>query len=184
LEVHEAPSDEYSCDRCQNRVHNGAALMSCRQCDFDICKACSSSDSSSIDIQEVSDWFNELGDSVREVLQAPLNGGGRPMTAWRRLPRGARVKVMANVEELRRLCERPAPGARTAVEFNSDMGSWAGKTCIVQKRSGRISKGYALKLEGGSGRTFLFPFNALLLLSPSPSGPGGESDSDEDSDSS
>lgn len=109
------------------------------------------------------------------------------MTRWRKLPRGTRVQVIANVEELRRLCERCAPGARTAVKFNPQMGSWAGQICTVQRNGGSLTRGYTLSLEDSSGgREFQFPYDALLLearLDRSNNSAGESENSESDADS-
>jgi len=146
------------------------------------------------DAQALNEWMIELGGSVRDLLVTSL-AEGRRMKDWAKLPRGTRVKVVDSIDDLRRLCERAAPGAREAVEWSPDMSSWAGAVCTVKRTGRRCMKDYILKREASPiQQTFQFPFDALFLLSEAPgigdapgeSGTESEDggDTEEDSDSS
>lgn len=116
------------------------------------------------DAQELSEWMVELGGAVRDLMVTAL-AEGRRLREWVKLPRGTRVKVVDSAEELRRLCELPAPGAAEAVEWNPDMASWAGAVCTVKRRGRQCMKDYLLHREAsGADHSFQFPFNALFLL--------------------
>jgi len=34
------PKDGFGCNKCRGKVSKGATMMSCRQCDYDLCKRC------------------------------------------------------------------------------------------------------------------------------------------------
>lgn len=114
---------------------------------------------------ELQGWMLELGDVARMVLTKPLLDGER-LSEWNQhIREGTRVRVLDDVGELMRLCERPAPSATEAVAWNPAMRSWAGKACLVQRVGDSAHKNYILLLESEpSGRTFAFPYDSLFLL--------------------
>jgi len=115
------------------------------------------------DVHQMNVWMTQVGDVVRSALLASL-GKEQPMARWWKLSIGTRVKVMDNVDELMRLCKRPAPGAQGPVKWLSSMSSWAGAVCVVRNMGVSETKGYRLELEADSSDSYIFPFDALILL--------------------
>lgn len=85
-----------------------------------------------------------------------------PVRGYGGLAPGMAVRVLSDVEQLRHLCRRCAPGARLKVEWVAEMRSLAGATCRVKELREEIS-GAQLEdpLERGVDR--YLPFDALLL---------------------
>lgn len=101
---------------------------------------------------------------VAQALASKHLGSLPAMKQWQNLPEGRRVRVVGTLAEVRRLCERPAPGSRCAVKWNEDMQHFVGRSCVVQK-SNASQKSYVLRLEEDPrDRTFLFPFTVLALI--------------------
>jgi len=114
--------------------------------------------------QDIRDWMLELGGAARAVVTAPFLQEHR-LTEWQDLPKGTRVRILNDSEELRRLCERPPPGAEESVKWVSDMQAWVGAVCTVLRQGDENHKNYVLVREDAPGdRTFCFPYDALLLL--------------------
>ena len=80
------------------------------------------------------------------------------MTAWKPLREGARVRVLNDVDEVKRLCDRPAPGTSKACGFVPNMAGFCGDIHTV-KRSNEASKSYNI----GDSSRYSFPFDALIL---------------------
>ena len=59
---------------------------------------------------------------------------GAPMTAWRGdlVPDQSMIRIINNVDEFRRLCERPAPGADRFVDWVEEMEELAGQAFTVE----------------------------------------------------
>jgi len=80
------------------------------------------------------------------------------------LSRGTRVRLIGSVQELKRLCERPAPGAGDSVRWNDQMSQWAGEACTVVRMGDAEHANYVLQREATPGsRPFSFPYDALSL---------------------
>jgi len=109
-------------------------------------------------------WMLDLGEAVRAVVAGPFQRERR-LAGWETLRKGVRVRVVDGLDELRRLCDRPAPGADESVSWNDDMAAWAGSVCTVVRTGDAAHKNYILRREGEQGeRTFSFPYDAVLLM--------------------
>lgn len=112
-------------------------------------------------------WMLELGGAARAVVSDPFVQERR-LTEWQELPKGTRVRVLNDSDELRRLCERPPPGAEESVKWVDDMQAWVGAVCTVLRRGDADHKNYVLVREDAPGeRTFCFPYDALFLVASS-----------------
>jgi len=71
------------------------------------------------------------------------------------------VRVLSDVEQLRHLCKRCAPGARLKVEWVAEMKQLAGATCRVKELRDEIA---GVQIEDPLEHVDRYlPFDALLL---------------------
>jgi len=84
---------------------------------------------------------------------------GAPMTAWRGdlVPNQSVIRIIDNVDEFRRLCERRAPGADRFVDWVEDMEELAGEEFTVE---GLDEDDRAYNIEAH----FRVPFDACILV--------------------
>ena len=84
---------------------------------------------------------------------------GAPMTTWRGdlVPGQSRIRIIDDVEEFQRLCERPAPGADRFVDWVEDMEELAGEEFTVE---GLDEDDRAYNIEAH----FRVPFDACILV--------------------
>ena len=105
-----------------------------------------------------------LGSEVVRLLTVDRPSGvvaaaGAPMTAWRGdlVPDQSMIRIINNVDEFRRLCERPAPGADRFVDWVEDMEELAGEEFTVE---GLDEDDRAYNIEAH----FRVPFDACILV--------------------
>lgn len=80
------------------------------------------------------------------------------MTEWRPLvPHVSRIRIIDNLAEFERLCNRPAPGASTEVMFTDDMEEMRGNTYTLENNND-AEKSYDLN-------GFSVPYDACVLVS-------------------
>jgi len=84
---------------------------------------------------------------------------GAPMTAWRGdlVPDQSMIRIINNVDEFRRLCERPAPGADRFVDWVEDMEDLAGQAFTVEGLD-EDDRAYNINAH------FRVPFDACILV--------------------
>jgi len=113
--------------------------------------------------EELTRWMTDVAAAVRIALCGPLS---QRMAEWQELPIGTRFRVIDDRVELQRLCQRPAPGAREAVNWNNEMTAFAGQICVLKQMGEPSHMNYTLRREGlRRARAFSFPYDALMLLS-------------------
>jgi len=84
-----------------------------------------------------------------------------PIGSYTGLVPGMSVRVIGDVDELRHLCRRCAPGAKLKVEWIPEMKSLAGATCRVMEMRDEIC---GAQLEDPFEKVIRYlPFDALLL---------------------
>jgi hypothetical protein len=112
--------------------------------------------------EEVREWLAQVGSVMGDALSIHLS---RRMTTFTDLRVGTQVKVISDVAELKRLCERPATPATEAVGWNPEMAVFAGKTCTVRRTGDQAHQNYVLRrVDAPSARCFSFPFSSLTLV--------------------
>ena len=103
-----------------------------------------------------------LGREVERLLTVDHPSGvaaGAPMAAWRGdlVPKQSVVRIIDDVEEFQRLCERPAPGADDEVGWCEDeMEELAGNIYTVRRVYGR-TRSYDIG-------DYAVPFDACILV--------------------
>ena len=105
-----------------------------------------------------------LGSEVVRLLTVDRPSGvvaaaGAPMTAWRGdlVPDQSMIRIINNVDEFRRLCERPAPGADRFVDWVEDMEDLAGQAFTVEGLD-EDDRAYNINAH------FRVPFDACILV--------------------
>eukprot|EP00933_Yihiella_yeosuensis_P038800 TRINITY_DN32755_c0_g2_i1.p1 TRINITY_DN32755_c0_g2~~TRINITY_DN32755_c0_g2_i1.p1 ORF type:complete len:243 (-),score=50.73 TRINITY_DN32755_c0_g2_i1:49-777(-) len=111
--------------------------------------------------------FQILGGKARLILPEKPSGRLRKqqqisVPSYAFLAVGMRVRVVSDVDALRHLCRRCAPGARLKVEWVSEMKMLAGITCNVKSLRDEIC-GIQLEDPSDSKMDRFLPFDALLL---------------------
>ena len=106
---------------------------------------------------------SEAGSDVSHIFSSVTGG---TMTAWKPLRAGVSVvRILEDVEEVRRLCERPAPGADRAVGWAhagaSRKMSLCGQVCTVISSHASCFNCY--RVAPPNGDTCL-PFDACILI--------------------
>lgn len=109
-------------------------------------------------LQDVREWLADVSIAIPSAVVS-----GRRLTSWLALASGTKVRVISDLAELRRLCGRSAPGAKSTVGWVDDMSTFAGQVCVVSERGSASHKNYHLEMEG-SARRFAFPFDAVSLF--------------------
>jgi len=113
---------------------------------------------------ESKNFMIDVGFAVRRLICGMHE---QRMSEWRVVPKGSRFRVIDDVAELQRLCERPAPGAEGKVNWNPEMREFAGQECILQDMGEESHMNYVLRLRRAGqrrSRSFSFPFDALVLV--------------------
>lgn len=100
-------------------------------------------------------------------LEAPV---WRPLT-WEAAREGLRVKLIADRDEIKRLCQRAAPGTEEEVGFDEDMGAFSGRTGLISDLD-HDCRGVIIEFdddgdESGEPEGYTWPFDALLTA-PTP----------------
>ena len=86
--------------------------------------------------------------------------GGVTMKEFRKLrARRSRIRVIDDPNELKRLCERPAPGDASAMGWDDAMDDLCGQEFIVYAHHG------SCKTYGIMDGDFWIPFDACILVS-------------------
>ena len=105
-----------------------------------------------------------LGSEVERLLTVDRPSGvvaaaGAPMTAWRGdlVPNQSVIRIIDNVDEFRRLCERRAPGADRFVDWVEDMEELAGEEFTVE---GLDEDDRAYNID----QHYRVPFDACILV--------------------
>jgi hypothetical protein len=110
--------------------------------------------------------FQFLGGKAWSLMEsspaASLRAGHRiHIKSYSSLAQGMSVRVVSDVEQLRYLCKRCAPGARLKVEWVAEMKSLVGINCIVKDLRDEIC---GVQIEDPSEHVDRYlPFDALLL---------------------
>lgn len=73
------------------------------------------------------------------------------------------IRVIDDAAEAERLCERPAPGADSCVNWDPSMAQCCGKVYVV-KRILPVYKGYDIENSADLGADWTFPFDAVSLV--------------------
>ena len=108
-------------------------------------------------------------DLVASVLGGAKTGEA-PMTEWRELRVGKSViRIIADEDELKRLCQRKTRGSSVKAGWNSQMKSCAGMVYLVDKNGSRTKPWYYVKrlpheMDTGEKDTWAFPFDACILV--------------------
>lgn len=110
--------------------------------------------------------FQFLGGKAWSLLQASPSSSLRThhcigVRSYASLATGMTVRVLSDVEQLRHLCKRCAPGARLKVEWVAEMKQLAGATCRVKELRDEIA---GVQIEDPLEHVDRYlPFDALLL---------------------
>eukprot|EP00927_Polykrikos_kofoidii_P018833 TRINITY_DN18777_c0_g1_i1.p1 TRINITY_DN18777_c0_g1~~TRINITY_DN18777_c0_g1_i1.p1 ORF type:complete len:520 (+),score=101.94 TRINITY_DN18777_c0_g1_i1:42-1601(+) len=109
--------------------------------------------------------FDLLGGRARELMPASPAGRVRdkhliPIPRFESLCPGIKVRVWPEVEGLRRICQRRAPGAARSVRWVSDMKSLAGREVVLYDTNEELRAGCFQILDN---QEWWLPFNALLV---------------------
>jgi hypothetical protein len=106
--------------------------------------------------QEISHLFSSVAGST------PAAHLSNAMTEWKDLDEGAIIRVLDDIDEVQRLCERAAPGADEAAGWDGgeSMSGFCGRMYKVDS-SDDDCKGYCLDAED---ENFTFPFDACILV--------------------
>lgn len=125
------------------------------------------------------DTLLKRGADAGAGLVASVLGGAKtdeaPMTEWRALRQGKSViRVISNLNELKRLCMRPAPGASAAVKWIDAMETCCGRYYFIAPSTmlGNQSdpvKGYNVlrlpdEIDVPEANFWAFPFDACILV--------------------
>jgi len=80
-----------------------------------------------------------------------------PMTAWKRLKEGVSiVRIIDNMDLLKDLCNRPAPGASNEVDWVSEMSEIVGKEFVISANDEEL-RAYDID-------DYAIPFDACILI--------------------
>jgi hypothetical protein len=123
-------------------------------------------------------WLRNNDDELWSWLATASHGAARGLTRLlptRRmdhwdpaLPLGTKVRVLEDANELRRLCERPAPGADKAVNWATSMMYCVGLVGSVSRTGTSAFKAYGIVFAPGN-ISFSFPFDTLYRICTSSS---------------
>ena len=108
-------------------------------------------------------------DLVASVLGGAKTGEA-PMTEWRELRVGKSViRIIADEDELKRLCQRKPRGSSVIAGWNSQLRSCAGMFYLVDKNGSRTKPHYYVKRlpherDTGEKDTWAFPYDACILV--------------------
>lgn len=113
---------------------------------------------SSTDLRQ---WLWDISTAVPMAVTRPL---ARRLTSWEPLIKGQRVRMIEDVVELQKYCERPAPGATEKVGWVADMVPFAGSISIVEVLGDEEHQNYIVWLDcPRQERTFSFPYDVVIV---------------------
>ena len=99
-----------------------------------------------------------------------MSPGESPMTEWRELREGKSViRIIADEDELKRLCRRAPRGSTATVGWNSQVRLCGGMFYLVD-RNAHTKKWYQVKRlpheprEQGTVDYWVFPYDACILI--------------------
>jgi hypothetical protein len=94
-------------------------------------------------------------------------GDGLPLKQWTELVKGvSKVRIIDDLDEVERLCERPAPGAESHVGWSEEMEDFVGQECRVVDQDEEELGSYAVLAnhETDGPEVQWFPFDACVLV--------------------